>query len=109
MHELALIESVVEQVSMRVGERRVARVRLRVGALTAVMPDSMRFAFDVLTKETPLDGAVLQIDTVPARARCHGCNAEIETLDTIPICPCGSVDLAILAGDELLIHDVEMI
>jgi len=109
MHELALIESVVEQVSMRVGDRRVARVRLRVGTLAAVLPDAMRFCFDVVTKETLLEGAALEIETVRARARCRTCDAEIELLDGIPLCPCGSVDLAILAGAELLIQDVETI
>jgi hydrogenase nickel incorporation protein HypA/HybF len=109
VHELALVQSVVDAVADRVGTRRVLRVRLRVGALVAVMPDAMRFCFDVAAQSTPLEGAALEIESVAARARCRDCQACFEMTTGLPICDCGSVDVTILAGQELSIQDVEVL
>lgn len=109
MHELALVESVVETVTRAVGDQRVRRVRIVVGSMVAVVPDAMRFCFDVCVQATPLEGAELEILEVTARGRCRTCGAEIELPDPIPLCPCGGVDVEILAGNELLIRDVEVI
>ncbi len=108
MHELALVEGVVDAVTRAVGDRRVRRVRVVVGSLVAVVPDAMRFCFDVCAKATPLEGALLEIVEVPARGRCRSCGAEIELPEPIPLCPCGAADVEILAGNELLIRDVEV-
>jgi hydrogenase nickel incorporation protein HypA/HybF len=108
VHELALIESVVDAVTARVGERRVVRVRLRVGALAGVVPAAMRFCFDVATESTSLEGAVLEIESVPARERCVECETEQATADGLLLCLCGSANVEIVAGQELLIQDVEV-
>jgi hydrogenase nickel incorporation protein HypA/HybF len=62
VHELALAESVVRQITERLGDARVVRVRLEIGQLAAVMPDALRFSFEVCTDGTQLQGAMLQID-----------------------------------------------
>src|SRR5207237_269762 len=62
MHELAITEGVVEAVTERTGRAPVTSVRLRVGRLSGVVPDAMRFCFELVTAGTPLAGAVLEID-----------------------------------------------
>ena len=108
MHELALTDGVVQMVRERLGDRRVTRVRLEVGRLTAVVPDAMRFCFDVCSRGTPLDGATLQIDEVPARIRCARCGGETQLDDAIALCPCGSAEVEVIAGNELRILEVEV-
>jgi hydrogenase nickel incorporation protein HypA/HybF len=108
VHELALAEDIVDAVASRVGPREVGRVRLRVGALVAVVPDAMRFCFDVVSHDTLLEGAVLEIESVAARARCTHCLAEFEMVDGLPLCACGSSNVTILSGQELVIQDVEV-
>ena len=61
MHELSITRNVVAIVSERAEGQRVTRVRLEIGRLTAVMPDSIRFCFDICTQGTPLAGAELEI------------------------------------------------
>ena len=56
MHELAITQSVVEAVTERTGSAPVASVRLRVGRLAGVVPDAMRFCFELVTAGTPLEG-----------------------------------------------------
>ncbi len=108
VHELALVQSVVEAVTDRVGRRHVVRVRLRIGALVAVVPDAMRFCFDAATASTQLAGAQLEIEMVDAKARCGDCNLVFAMVDGLPLCVCGSADVAIIAGDELVIQEVEV-
>ena len=68
MHELAVTQSVVDAVMERTGEQRVLEVRLRVGRLSGVLPDALRFCFDLVTDGTPLQGAVLDIEEPPGSA-----------------------------------------
>ena len=108
MHELSLTESVVQAIRDRLGDARVKRVRIEVGRLTAVVPDAMRFCFDVCTQGTPLEGAVLEIDEIAARARCNACGVESVLDGVVALCACGSADLDLLAGRELQIRQVEV-
>ena len=68
MHELAIAESVVSSVLERTGERPVSSVRLRVGRLAGVVPDALRFSFELATAGTPLAGAALEIVEEPGFA-----------------------------------------
>lgn len=108
MHELALVQSVVDEVAARIGTRRVVRVRLRVGALVAVMPNAMHFCFGVATEATALEGATLEIESVAAKARCDECDVVFPMDDGLPLCACGSARVSILTGQELTIQDVEV-
>jgi hydrogenase nickel incorporation protein HypA/HybF len=61
VHELSITRNVVAIVSERAEGQRVTRVRLEIGRLTAVVPDSIRFCFDICAQGTPLAGAELEI------------------------------------------------
>ena len=57
MHELGIVQEVVAIASESADGRRVRRVVLEIGALTAVVPDALRFAFDLVAEGTPVDRA----------------------------------------------------
>lgn len=61
VHELALMESLVETVGEQAGAARVVVVRLEVGRGSCVAPDALRFCFDVCAQGTALEGATLEI------------------------------------------------
>jgi hydrogenase nickel incorporation protein HypA/HybF len=106
MHELAITEGVVEAVTERTGTAPVTCVRLRVGRLSGVVPDALRFCFDLVTAGTPLDGAALEIEQPEGRGRCRACGAEFVLADLIPLCDCGSADVQVVAGRELAVASV---
>jgi len=108
VHELAITQSVVDEVRSRAGSRPVHRVRLRVGALTAIAPGSMLFCFDLVTAGTVLEGATLDIEVSPGQGTCRSCGASVTLPDPLPLCPCGSADVAVLAGRELTIVSMEV-
>jgi hydrogenase nickel incorporation protein HypA/HybF len=108
MHELALTQSIVDIVARHAGGRAVRRVTLAVGKLACVMPDAIRFCFDIVATGTALEGARLEIIEVEAWARCRACGEDFarETLWTA--CPCGARDFEPRAGQELLVKDYEV-
>ncbi|MCW2531970.1 MAG: hypA1 [Blastococcus sp.] len=106
MHELSITQSVVDAVTERTGTASVTGVRLRVGRLAGVVPDAMRFCFELVTAGTPLEGAVLEIEEPEGRGRCRTCHAEFPLPDLVLLCDCGSADVEVLAGRELAIASV---
>lgn len=108
MHELAITQSVVEQISQRVGDAKVTRVALQVGRLSGVVSDAVRFCFEVCAQGTALEGARLEILETPGHARCRECAASFDVSDLLALCRCGSADLEYLAGQELKIREVEI-
>ncbi|OBF97169.1 hydrogenase nickel incorporation protein HypA [Mycobacterium sp. 852002-51152_SCH6134967] len=108
MHEMAITQSVVDAVCEHAAGRRVHCVKLEVGALCAVVPDSMRFCFELATAGTVADGARLDLDVQPGAARCHTCGQSFELPDLILLCPCGSADVEVTAGRDLKILSMEV-
>ena len=108
MHEMALTQSVVDTVCEHAAGRRVHSVKLEIGALCAVVPDSMQFCFELATEGTVADGATLELDVLPATARCRSCGQEFVLGDLILLCVCGSADVEVLAGRELKILSMEV-
>ena len=72
MHELALTQSIVETVAQHAQDRMVKRVTIEVGKLSCVMPDALRFSFDLLAAGTALDGAKNPDAATILSPRCHG-------------------------------------
>ena len=113
MHELSIVQSVVDSVTeslARYPGARVLEVRLRVGALAAVVEDSLQFCFGIATEGTPLEGARLVVKTLPVLMYCAGCAAEVE-LDGVQSfrCPrCGEASMDLRQGRELEIEAFEI-
>lgn len=109
MHELAITQSLVELVRSRTGGRQVVAVHVRVGTLSGVIPEALQFGFEVAVPGTPLADARLDIDVVEGRQRCRTCGGEDVVEDLLLLCRCGSVDVELLAGTELLLTAVEVV
>jgi hydrogenase nickel incorporation protein HypA/HybF len=113
MHEVGIMESALALVQRQVTAHqasRADRVVLRIGTLAGVEPESLRFAFDVVSRGTVAEGATLEIESVPAAAYCPTCQQEfaVET-GFIFICTgCGDLCGEIRRGRELELSRIEM-
>ena len=109
MHEIAIVESIIDIVSTEMKKHNMTKVetiKLRIGEMSHVMPDALFFSFDISSKGTPLEGAKLIIETVPTKGRCKGCGTEFTIKDTFDICPnCGGISFEIISGKELEIAE----
>ena len=108
MHEMALTRSVVDLVASRTRGRRVALVRVEVGALVGVVPDAMLFCFDLACEGTGLDGARLEVVETPGELCCATCGDTSPCPDRILLCRCGSADVTVVRGEELRVLSVDL-
>jgi hydrogenase nickel incorporation protein HypA/HybF len=110
MHELGLCEAIVQRVEERAGDRPVARVRVRVGRLHHVHPEAFEQSFTIAAAGGVAEDAVAELVLVPVRARCPACDAETEADELVVACSsCGSVDVELTGGDELLLESIEYV
>ena len=109
MHELAITEAVAQTIMERTGDAPVTCVRLQIGRLSGVVPDSVRFCFDLVCDGTPLQGARLEIMEPSGTGQCRTCGLLFDIDDPIVLCPdCGSADVDIHSGRDLRILSVEV-
>jgi hydrogenase nickel incorporation protein HypA/HybF len=108
MHELSIANGIVEMCAECAGDARVIRVRLEIGRLSAVLPDAVRFCFDVCARNTVVEGAELEIIETQGLALCRDCNHEVPMAALVGRCTCGSANLRVIAGEELRIKDMEL-
>lgn len=103
MHELSIAHAVVATVADAAGGERVAEVRVRVGALAGVVPDALRFAWDVAAEGTVCAGAALTVDEVPVTVWCEPCAAERTVVGPLRLrCPvCDEPSADVRAGRDL--------
>ena len=114
MHEmgiaLQIIEIATDSIPPDAGDVRVEKINLKIGKLAAVVPDSLRFCFDVAVKDSLLEGAKLCIKSLPVVARCRDCDAQWTINGPAFICEnCGGGSLDILSGRELDIESIEIV
>jgi hydrogenase nickel incorporation protein HypA/HybF len=108
VHELAITEGLVDAVTERLPGARVTCVRLEIGALSGVVADSVRFCFDLVTAGTDLEGAKLEIFRLPGLCQCRACGHDFEPDGPFTLCPCGSAEVTVLAGQDLKITSVQV-
>ena len=112
MHELAIMDSALNQVlerAQKAGTGCIHVVRLRIGALSGVVPDALQFAFEALVPGTMAEGAKLEIESVPARFWCSDCRTEFESGDLFSECPaCRKPSGDLRAGREMELTSMEI-
>lgn len=113
MHELAIAQNILEIVRQSVPEEQVSDVkwiRIRVGQLSGVIPDSLNFCFSAIVGETNMRRAGLDIEQVPTVSRCKDCGHQFQIEDMAFVCPaCKSADLKLISGRELQVVEIELI
>jgi hydrogenase nickel incorporation protein HypA/HybF len=112
MHELSIMESALTMAleqARKAGAGQVHVIRLRIGALSGVVPEALQFAFEALTPGTPAEGAELAIEHVPARFWCAGCAREFQSDDLFSDCPdCHRPSGELRAGREMELASMEI-
>jgi len=112
MHEFSLAEQILDfalALSRDHGYAPVKRVVVEIGALQAVVPDSLQFAFEAAARETVAEGAVLEWREIAALVECPACRHTYVPPDIIWACPdCGTSGGRAIRGDDLVITCVEL-
>lgn len=113
MHEMSLAEgirSIVTDHARTHGFARVTVLRLEIGRFAGVEKPALEFAFDVVMRGSPAEGARLEMLDLPGQALCYDCMKTVEIADRLDPCPlCGGGRLIPQGGDEMRIKDMEVV
>ncbi len=112
MHELSIAQSLIRIAEETAAEQpgRIVRLRLQVGQLSGVVPEALRFSFDLAAEGTRCQGARLEIEEIPVTVDCPACGEE-RTLETLyrfrcPVCDTPTPEIR--CGKELDLVTIEV-
>jgi hydrogenase nickel incorporation protein HypA/HybF len=109
VHELSVATAVLGTALKHADGRPVSEVGVRVGALRQVVPESLRFYFEIVARDSPCEGASLILTEVDARLRCSACGQEWTPVWAEFRCSgCGAAEVDVVSGDELLVDYIEV-
>ena len=112
MHEQGIANSVLEAVRTEMGLHPgtyPCKVGVRIGEMAAVDPESLRFCFEAIVRETDLESLELGIEFCPRRHRCLLCGNEFVVHDYDSHCPrCATLETTCISGDELELAYLEV-
>ncbi len=109
MHELSICSAVVDIVRRHADGREVRAVHLRIGQLRQIVPDTLVYCWSLVNEGTSLEGAVLEVESVPAAIRCKPCGHTQTLLELLLVCDsCGGSDVEVVAGEEFLITTLDL-
>jgi hydrogenase nickel incorporation protein HypA/HybF len=114
MHEFSIGDSVVrsviaELVRLKTPPGALRSVRVAVGIMRQIVPDTLVFAYESLSQDTPAAGSKLVLRPVPVTARCNSCGWQ-GALD-VPLFLCGacqSGEIELITGMELQLESLEV-
>ena len=109
MHELSLMTRLLEVAVSAAEGSPICALRVRVGPLSGIVTDSLRFAFEALAPGTPAEGATLDIEESTPTFHCPNCHASYPTPVGSYQCPaCGSTDGELQGGNEFELISIEV-
>jgi hydrogenase nickel incorporation protein HypA/HybF len=112
MHELSLAQSILNIVREHIPPERIAAVRcvrVEIGRLAGVVPDSLEFCFAALVEGTALHAARLELQMTPLRLACADCHKTLESEGEAFCCPsCGGSQTNVVSGMELWVTEMEL-
>ncbi|MFY9330013.1 MAG: hydrogenase maturation nickel metallochaperone HypA [Georgfuchsia sp.] len=115
MHELSVIADILK-IALKHAEsnraRKVVRIRVKIGLLTDFYEEWMQRYLDFSSKGTIAEGAVIEVEWVPAIFRCEACKKGFavknrEVMDFV--CPhCASEKVVFISGREFFVKEIEV-
>lgn len=114
MHEMGiaqqLVQIAIDSIPEDIENPKVEKLNLRIGRLASVVEHSLTFCFEIITKDTPLENASLDIEIVPVMVLCNSCGKEWEVKGPVFKCPfCEDGDVKMLSGREIEITSLELV
>jgi hydrogenase nickel incorporation protein HypA/HybF len=109
MHELSVASALIDTALRHAEDRPVSTVAVRVGALRQVVPESLRFYWEIVSRDTVCEGATLTLEEIALELACEDCGRRWSPEIPAFRCPdCHSVAVTALAGEELDVEYIEV-
>jgi len=112
MHELAICQSLINQVESIALQHRAKSVSLIVvgiGPLSGVEAQLLKNAYPIASAGSVAENTELVIEYLPVKIKCNNCGCESDALPNKLVCKqCGNWQTSLVSGDELLLMSVEL-
>ena len=113
MHELPVTEGILAvalDAASRHHASRITSIDLVIGELGSIVDDSIQFYFDLLSRGTPAEGAMLRFRREPAQVVCWACGRRWSACAPLPqTCPtCDSSQLQVAGGQAFRVESIEV-
>jgi hydrogenase nickel incorporation protein HypA/HybF len=113
MHEMGIAMQIIEiatsSIPSDIKDVKVEKVNIEIGKLSAIIPETLTFCFNIAIKDTKLAGAELIIEEIPVIALCQECKNRQTITEPVFICQtCKGKALKIISGRELDIKSIEI-
>lgn len=108
---MSLCRAIAKVVRTHAAGRRVEVVRVRVGALRQVVPDSLTFCWGLVRDHEDMPGAELELELVAAAVQCHSCGqlSEVGSRWSVACPRCAGADVSVVSGEEFLVTSVDVV
>jgi hydrogenase nickel incorporation protein HypA/HybF len=102
VHEFSIAQALAGQVLRYAPPSgRVRGVKIRVGPLRGIEPESLRMCWEAVTIGTPIAESVLDVDLRQWSIRCPTCGRSWDSPVPFVTCTCGEAEPVPQGGDEL--------
>jgi hydrogenase nickel incorporation protein HypA/HybF len=109
VHELSICTGIAKIAHQAAAGRPVERVRVDIGHLRQVVPDTLSHSWEMVVFGTPLEGVPLEVREVPAVIECRRCGTRTQLDDPIFRCgTCGSSETTVVSGEELFVTSLDL-
>jgi hydrogenase nickel incorporation protein HypA/HybF len=114
MHELSIAHNILDIIDETFSKNKSAdintnfkklhEVKIQIGELVAVVPESLQFYYEILIENTPYADSKLIIEILPVNLKCKNCKFRFISKEFFFVCPqCQSQDIEVVQGNELKI------
>jgi len=111
MHELSIAQEIIgiaEQYYSSDEDEKVKSIKVKIGKLQNVLPESLEFCFNALIQKSRMENAILMIEQMPIKLECNSCGDISVQEGFLFACPkCGSSSITIISGNELTVSEIE--
>jgi hydrogenase nickel incorporation protein HypA/HybF len=121
MHEFSFaynIFKVAEATALNYKAKKITEVLLEIGELTLIVPELLRRSFEIATKGSIAEGAILSITMTPGKIKCRECNkisevsltqeAQLTGLQLFQCTHCGSKNTEIIEGKKANVKNIKI-
>jgi len=112
MHELPVAESLLE-IALKYAQKaeaiQISHIHIVIGQLASIVDDSVQFYWDIISKDTIAECAVLHFKRIPSQFLCQNCSQKYHPNNNDFSCPaCSSTNIKIIAGREFYLESIEI-
>lgn len=111
MHELGVLNSMIHTIERIIKEQELTEVKklvIEVGELSGIVPRYLEQSWPAAAYKTFMESTELELIVIPGIVKCRSCGCIFNAVYNDLSCPdCGSRDMEILEGNDIIIKEIE--